>query len=434
MSAKLAALGGEPVIEPGSIRPWPHITDEDRRAVMEVLSCEDLGVQRQAQEEGLAREFAEYLGVKHVVPVNSGTAALHCCVAGIGIEPGDEVICPAFTYWATAAAVLHHNGIPVFVDVERDTWTMDPRLIEARITDRTRALLPVHIHGMPADMDPILAIAKKHGLYVIEDCAQSHGATYRGRKCGAIGDAAGFSSQSSKLLTTGSYGGLFATSDDTIAERAKLLQYLGEIVVPGRERETQQYNAYGLGWMYRGDVFGQAFIRSQLKRLDQNNAARAANCELLTRLLTGIPGVITPHVPEDRGMVWYTYTVRFDPTAVGLDISPPEFRERAEVALRAEGLSVGRWQRIPVPGQRIFQTKVGYGKGCPWSCRHATHEVNYDLKDYPVAQEFVDSQLYVFGVNPPNGPDLMQKIAIAFEKLMSQPQELLKIEMPHSSS
>ncbi|MBM3499629.1 MAG: DegT/DnrJ/EryC1/StrS family aminotransferase [Armatimonadetes bacterium] len=429
MADKLAALGGTPVVEAGSVRPWPHITDEDRKAVADVLAGEDLGVQRQAQEEGLAKDFAECLGVKHVVPVNSGTAALHCCVAGIGIEPGDEVICPAFTYWATAAAVLHHNGIPVFVDVEPDTWTLDPGRIEERITDRTRALLPVHIHGMPADMDPIKAIAKKHDLYVLEDCAQSHGATYKGGKCGALGDAAGFSSQASKLLTTGSYGGLFATNDDVIAERAKLLQYLGEIVVPGRERQMQKYNAYGLGWMYRGDVMGQAFIRSQLRRLDQNNALRAANCELLTELLADMPGVLTPIVPEGRGMAWYTYTVRFDPQAVGLELTAPDFRARAERALQAEGVPVGRWQTIPVPGQNIFQAKVGYGKGCPWTCRHASHEVSYDLADYPVAQEFVDSQMYVFGVNPPNGADLMREFAAAFEKLMAQPEELLKIEM-----
>ncbi|MGQ9730128.1 MAG: DegT/DnrJ/EryC1/StrS family aminotransferase [Candidatus Zipacnadales bacterium] len=432
MASKLAALGGEPVLQPGAVRPWPHITDEDRQAVAEVLAGEDLGEQRRIQEESLAKEFGEYLGVQHVVPVNSGTAALHLCVAGIGIEPGDEVICPAFTYWATAAAVLHHNGIPVFVDVERDTWTMDPKLIEERISDRTRALLPVHIHGMPADMDPIREIAQKHGLFVLEDCAQSHGGTYHGRKCGTLGDAAGFSLQASKLLTSGSYGGLFATNDDQIAQRAKLLQYLGEIVVPGRERQEQQYNAFGLGWMYRQDVMGMAFTRSQLRRLDKNNALRAQNSELLTELLREIPGIITPSVPEGRGMVWYTYTIRFAPEQVGLDISPAEFRERAEVALKAEGVPVGRWQRIPVPGQRIFQTKVGYGKGCPWNCHHVTHEVNYDLADYPVAQEFVDSQLYIFGNWPPNDAVLMHKYAEACEKLMSQPEELLKIEMPTS--
>ena len=274
MATKLAALGGDPTLQPGAIRPWPHITDEDRKAVADVLAGEDLGEQRRIQEESLAKEFGEYIGVQHVVPVNSGTAALHLCVAGVGIEPGDEVICPAFTYWATAAAVLHHNGIPVFVDVERDTWTMDPALIEDRITDRTRAILPVHIHGMPADMDPVLEIARKHGLGVIEDGAQAQGATYRGNRIGGIGDCAGFSLQMSKNLTSGSEGGLFVCHDEMVHKRAALLEYLGELVVPGRERQTHEYNAYGLGWAYRPDTLGQAMTRSRLCRLDADNAGR----------------------------------------------------------------------------------------------------------------------------------------------------------------
>jgi len=430
MAAKLAALGGERTVAEGAVSPWPHITDEDRAAVAEVLAGADLGVQRGIQEEGIAKEFAEYLGVEHVVPTNSGTSALHLAVAGVGIEPGDEVIIPAFTYWASAAAVLHHNGIPVFVDVEPETWTMAPALIEAAITPSTRALLPVHIHGMPSDMDAICEIAKKHDLKVIEDCAQSHGATFRGKKCGALGDAAGFSLQASKLLTTGSYGGLFATSDDQIAERAKLLQYLGEIVVPGRERQDQQYNAFGLGWMYRGDVMGQAFTRSQLKRLDANNELRAKNCLLLTELIKDIPGILTPYVPDDRGMRWYTYTVRFAPDQLGLDVPARELRAKAEVALGAEGVPVGRWQRIPVPGQRIFQTKAGYGKGCPWDCSHYDGDVTYNVEDYPVAQHFVDTNMYVFGIWPPNDEALIRQFAAAIEKVMSQPEELLKVETP----
>jgi len=430
VAMKLAALGGERIVAEGAVRPWPHITDEDRKAVAEVLAGEDMGVQRGLNEEGIAREFAEYLGVKHVVPTNSGTSALHLAIAGVGIEPGDEVIVPAFTYWASAAAVLHHNGIPVFVDIEPETWTIDPARLEANITEQTRAILPVHIHGMPADMAAVMDLAAKHDLLVIEDCAQSHGATFRGRKCGAIGHAAGFSMQASKLLTTGSYGGLFATDDDVIAERAKLLQYLGEIVVPGRERQQQQYNAYGLGWMYRGDVMGQAFARSQLRRLDANNDLRRKNCELLTDLLKDVPGVLLPYVPEDRGMVWYTYTVRFAPEELGLDVPAPQLRARAEVALGAEGVPVGRWQRIPVPGQRIFQTKVGYGKGCPWTCGHYKGQVTYNAEDYPVSQAFVDSNMYVFGIWPPNGPDLMRQFADAIEKVMSQPDELMKVPLP----
>jgi len=426
MPARLAALGGASLVLPGSVRPYPHITDDDRAAVAQVLAGEDINVERQRQAQCLAAEFSAYLGTKHAVPVNSGTAALHLAVAGCGIEPGDEVICPAFTYWATAAAVLHHNGVPVFVDVEPDTWTMEWRGIESRITERTRAIVPVHIHGMPADMDPIMEVARKHRLSVIEDCAQSHGATYGGRLCGTIGDAAGFSLQATKLLTTGSEGGIFTTDDDLICERAKLLQYLGEIVVPGRERQDQAYNAFGLGWMYRGDVFGQAFARSQLRRLDASNDARRANCELLTELLANVPGLATPVVPSGRKMVYYSYTIRFLPDELGLDVPPATFRECASKALQAEGVPVGRWQTMPVPAQRIFQDKVGYGKGCPWSCAHSG-EVTYDVSDYPVTRAFIDSQLYVFGIWAPNGPEMMRLFADAIRKVMEQPHEVLKL-------
>jgi len=429
VAERLAIHGGTPVVGPGEVQPWPHVTDADRAAVARVLAEPDLTVARQREAEGLAAEFATYMGLPHAVPVNSGTAALHLAVAGIGLEPGDEVICPAFTYWATAAAVLHHNGVPVFVDVEPGTWTMDPALVEERITERTRALMPVHIHGMPADMDPIMAVARRHGVKVIEDCAQSHGARYRGRLTGAIGDAAGFSLQASKLLTTGSYGGLFATDDDAIAHHARLMQYLGEVVTPGRERAEQKYIHYGMGWMYRGDVFGQAFARSQLKRLDANNDVRRRNAGLLSSLLDAIPGVTTPVVPEGRGMAYYTYTVSFRPEELGLDVSPEEFRGRAERALGAEGVPVGRWQAIPVPSQDIFQTKGGYGRGCPWDCKHYSGNVSYDEAQFPVTVEFLRSHTYVHAVWPPNGPELMQQIANAFEKVLSQPEAVMQIDM-----
>ena len=237
MSAKLAIHGGKRSVPNGIIKPWPEVTDADRDAIAEVIASERITEQQRIQSEGLASEWAEYMGVRYCIPVNSGTAALHLCVAGVGIEPGDEVIIPAFTFWATAAAVLHHNAIPVFVDIDPVTYCIDPNAIEAKITERTRAIMPVHIHGMPADMDAILAIAKKHNLKVIEDVAQAHGARYKGKRCGAFGDAAGYSTQASKTLSSGCQGGLFTTDDEEIHKRAALLQYFGEIVVPGRERE-----------------------------------------------------------------------------------------------------------------------------------------------------------------------------------------------------
>ena len=427
LPSKLAVHGGEPVVAKGAVRPWPHVTDADREAVLEVMRDGDIERQREIQFRALAEEWARYMGVAHAIPCNSGTAALHMGVVGVGIEPGDEVICPAFTYWATAAAVLHHNAIPVFVDVEPRTWTMDPAQIEARINSHTRAIMPVHIHGMPADMDPILAVARKHDLAVIEDVAQAHGARYKGRLCGAMGDAAGFSLQATKLLTTGSHGGIFTTDDDVIHKRAAMLEYLGEIVVPGREGREQNYNAYGLGWMYRGDTFGQAFARSQLRRLDDNNARRIENCALLTQLLSGVPGVETPWVPDDRTCVFYTYVLNISPEPLGIEIEAPVFRQKVEMALRAEGVPVGRWQRMAVPAQDVFQARVGYGKGCPWCCPHAG-EVEYNVGDYPVTNRFVATNLYVNGIWPPNGPDLMSAFAEAVIKVMSQPDAVLAIE------
>ena len=422
-AAEPALLGGKRTVPEGFIKPWPEVTDADREAVLEVLNAPNFAAQQKVQSDGIAQEWADYMGVKHCIPVNSGTAALHMCVAGLGIGAGDEVIVPAFTFWASAAAVLHHNAVPVFVDINPRTHCIDPELIEAPISPRTKAIMPVHIHGMPADMDPILEIAERHGLSVIEDVAQAHGARYKGRLCGAMGDAAGYSTQASKVLSSGCQGGLFTTDGDEVYERASLLQYFGERVTVGREREEQQYNAQGLGWMYRGDMLSQAFVRSQMRRLDENNALRVRNCEYLTEHLSEMPGVQTPRVPEGREHVFYNYVVGFDPEPLGLDVSPRALREKVQEALKAEGVPVGQWQTRSVPAQDVFQSRHGYGGGCPWRC--VDSDVTYNVEDYPRANDFVDSHFYVFDVNPPNGLELMELYVQAFRKVMDNVERLL---------
>lgn len=423
MSEKLAVHGGAPTIPEGFIKPWPHVTDAEANAVLEVLKTPNITRQQKIQSEGLAEEWADYVGVKYCIPVNSGTAALHMCVVGVGLEAGDEVLVPAFTFWASAAAVLHHNAIPVFVDIEPQTYCIDTNLIEASITEKTKAIMPVHIHGMPAEMDHIIEIAKKHDLKVIEDVAQAHGARYKSRLCGSMGDAAGYSNQASKTLSSGCQGGLFTTNDESVYKKAALLQYFGEIVVPGNERDEQEYNAFGLGWMYRGDMFSQAFVRSQLKRLDENNSLRVQNCDFLTEHLGEIGGIETPIQPEERESVYYNYVVGFNPEELGLDISPSLLRDKVQEAMKAEGVPMGLWQRMPVPGQSIFQKRIGYGKGCPWKCQDS--EVEYRIEDYPVAREFIDSHSYVFGVNPPNDLETMGLYVEAFRKVMSNLGQML---------
>jgi perosamine synthetase len=429
MSDRLALCGGERTVPEGTIKPWPHITEADRKAVMAVFDAPAKtgapGVtdQQRVQADGLAREWAEYMGVRYCIPVNSGTAALHMCVAGLGIGPGDEIILPAFTFWASAAAVLHHNAVPVFVDIDPQTYCIDPDLIEGAITEHTRALMPVHIHGMPACMDRVLDIARQHELGVIEDVAQAHGARYKGRLCGSMGDAAGYSNQASKTLSSGCQGGLFTTDDETVYARADRLQYFGERVIPGRERQEQEYNARGLGWMYRGDMFSQAFVRSQLKRLDENNTLRVRNCDFLTEHLDEVPGVETPYIPEECEPVYYNYVLGFSPEDLGLTISARELRDKAMEALGAEGVPVGLWQRRTVPAQDVFQQRAAYGRDCPWECHG--REVDYSPDNYPVANAFLDSHLYVYDVNPPNDLELMGLYVEAFRKVMGGLDQVL---------
>ena len=184
---KLALDGGPPLVDVADHAPWPDITDEDRAEVLAVLDRGVLCGANAPAVAGLERDWAEYLGVDHCIATNSGTAALHTALASLGVSPGDEVIVPAYTYISTAAAVAHQGAVPVFCDIDERTFNIDPARIEERLTDRTAAIMPVHLHGLPADMEAIQAIADRHGLAVIEDAAQAHGATYKGKKAGALG-------------------------------------------------------------------------------------------------------------------------------------------------------------------------------------------------------------------------------------------------------
>jgi dTDP-4-amino-4,6-dideoxygalactose transaminase len=372
----------------------------------------------------LQEEFSEFIGVKHCLVTNSGTAALHMAVAALGIGPGDEVILPAFTYWSTAAAVLHHNAIPIFVDIESaGSWCIDAAMIEAKITDRTKAILPVHIHGMPADMDGVTAVARKHGLLVIGDACQAHGAAFAGRKVGTIEDTCGFSTNRSKNLSSGE-GGLFVTNNDEAFERARLLREFGELVLHDQDRE---YNAFGMGWMYRNHEFVNALCRSQLRRLPAHNAARREFAEYLTAELASIPGLDGPVTPPRREPVYFSYIVEFRPDQLGLDVPMAAYKAAVQKALAAEGIGLGQWQRTPVPAQSVFQKKQGYGKGCPWSCALYGREVEYRGEDYPATLKFIAEHAYLAGVYPPNTMALMERYVEGFKKVLGQPEAIRKL-------
>jgi dTDP-4-amino-4,6-dideoxygalactose transaminase len=420
--SKLAARGGPKTVPDGAIKPWPWITDEDKRAVMEALDQASPWRYPAPNVQALEREWAEYVGMKFCLAANSGTAALHMAVAAAGVGPGDEVLVPAFTFLASASCVLHSNGIPIFVDIEPKTATIDPGKIEERITDHTRAIVAVDIHGVPADYDAINAIAKKHGLVVIEDGAQAHGSIYRGKKVGALGDIAGCSLNGSKNLSALGEGGVFTTDDPKYHELAERVRMFGEVVRPG---EPRRYNAYMMGWNYRLDELEAAFARSQLGRLDEMTAARQKNCEYLSARLSQLPGIEPPFTPPDRTNSYFFYVFRVKPRALGFDVPVAQFRDGVQKALSAEGVPVQRWQTVVVPAQSLFQIRDGYGKGCPWSCPFSRPGISYDPAEYPESEKLIEEFLALGhsagGLGPPNGLDLMKLYADAFEKVLSTP-------------
>lgn len=416
MSDKLAIDGGKPVLVRGDYLNWPIIGQDERALVNEVLDSGIVAGGTAPQVTALETEWARYVGARHCLTTCSGTAALHMALAAAGVGPGDEVITSAFTFLASASCALHQNAIPVFVDIDPRTYCMDPAKLESMITERTKAIIPVHIQGLSADMDPILQIARNHGLFVIEDACQAHGATYKGRKVGTLGDIGAFSLNNFKNLCGGE-GGFFVTDDEDLLQKGTLIRCFGDEVDEVSKRRV--YNASILGYMYRNQELPAALARGQLRHLDEHNAIRIANAHHLTRELSGIPGVIPPYCPPDCGHVYFMYNVRFDPRAAGVDCDARRFRIAVEKALSREGLLVGQWQTMPLPAQDLFQSRLGYGgTGFPWSFNEAKG-IRYDYapESYPVARMLCDSYTIVHGVHAPNGAALMEKVVAAFRKV-----------------
>ncbi len=345
-------------------------------------------------------------------------------VGGSRRGPGDEIITSAFTFLASASSALHQNAIPMFVDIDPATYNMDPARLEAVITERTKAIIPVHIQGLPADLDPIMAIARKHNLFVIEDACQSHGAEYKGKKVGTIGDIGTFSLNNFKNLCGGE-GGLFTTDSETYLQKGTLVRCFGDEIDEVSHRRV--YNASILGYMYRNQELPAALTRGQLKHLDERNAVRIANAEYLSAELAKIPGVIPPYCPPECKHVYFMYNVRFDPRAAGLDVEPRRFRIAVEKALYKEGMLVGQWQTMPVPAQDLFQSKLGYGgSSYPWAVNEAKGiHYDYNVDNFPVAKMLCDTYTVVHGVHAPNGKPLMDKILAAFHKVFANLDQAL---------
>ena len=246
-------------------------------------------------------DVAKYLGVKHAIGCNSGTDALVIGMRALGVKPGDEVICPSFTFFATAESINNVGATPVFVDIEPDAFNMEPTKIEAAITDKTTVILPVHLFGHPANMDEINEVAKKHNVKVLEDCAQSFGAEYKDKKTGSLGDVGSFSFFPTKNLGAYGDGGLITTNDDKVADLARILRVHG-----GRNK----YNNEILGYNSRLDAMQAAILHVKLGHINEYNNRRRANADRYRDLFAKVDGVIAPPELDWAKHVYHQYTIR----------------------------------------------------------------------------------------------------------------------------
>ncbi|MDP6360074.1 MAG: DegT/DnrJ/EryC1/StrS family aminotransferase [Planctomycetota bacterium] len=418
--SKLAINGG-PKVVPDDIgfRTWPEITKEDEESVLASLRQDKHASGPHVQL--LQSEFSEWNGTKHVMATNGGTSALHLCVAGCGIGPGDEVITTALSWTSSATAIIHHNAIPVFADVDWDHMMIDPKSVEAAITPSTRGILVVHYFGIACDMDAIQDVADRHNLKVIEDACQAHGSTWKGTKVGNFGDAAAFSLNQNKNLCGGE-GGFFVTSNDEVLQRGKAVTSFSDMRPPEAGRD---FHDYGLGWMYRTSDLAASFALSQLRKLDKTNEHARANWYRLSETLKGTPRLVPSFSSDDQPTNGYAYVVRTEPAyAKERGVKLSDLTNAVAKALGAEGLTMSRANWM-LPAHSVFQAKNAYGKGSPWTDGHCKREVNYDVAQFPVAQDCVDTCLWNVNTHrPPNGDRQVDAFAAAVRKVYENLDEV----------
>lgn len=292
------------------------------------------------EDEAFEQTFAEYCGVSHCVGCGNGLDALMLSLKALGVGAGDEVIVPSNTYIATALAVTYVGAAPVFVEPDIDTFLIDPALIEAKITDKTKAIMPVHLYGQACDMDPIMEIAKKHGLFVVEDCAQAHGATYKGRKVGSFGDAAGFSFYPGKNLGALGDAGAALTNSKELADKIRAL---------GNYGSDYKYHHIYQGNNSRLDEMQAAFLSAKLPLLDKMNEERRRIAKMYSEGIDN-PKVITPVVREECVPVWHIYGVRCNE------------RDALEKHLNDRGIGTNKHYPIPMHMQECYK-ELGISEG-----------------------------------------------------------------------
>ncbi|MBP1450007.1 MAG: DegT/DnrJ/EryC1/StrS family aminotransferase [Thermoproteus sp.] len=400
----LAIYGGEPVRKsPIQARPVLY-SPELMRDIEEVLKTGALTAAHGKWVKSFEQELASFLGVRFAYATTSGTTALHLALKAVGVGPGDEVVTTPFTFAATATSILHANAVPIFADIDRETLNLDPASVEDKITDKTKAVIVVHLAGYPTEMDHFLKLAEEYDLLVIEDVAQALGAEYRGRKAGSLGHISAFSFYATKHITGGE-GGAVATDIAAFAERARLIRSHGE---------TEKYWYEVLGYNYRMTELQGLLLYHELKAFDALQRAREKYVKALLEGLAPLDGDLLrvvkprPHVKHSWHLVQILLSLE--------KLSKP--RDFVVEALRREGVgNISVAYPTPLYRTPLFQKMEGHGHGCPWTCPYYGRRTSYErLPNAEWAAERVVSLLVLPSLSEEDAADT----AVAIRKVLGE--------------
>ena len=407
--SQLALLGGQKA-KTKAFSPWPIYDEDERRALMEVLESRIWWRTPGTKTLEFEGAFAAFHGAKHAVAVTNGTAALEVLMAALGVGPGDEVIVPDFTFVATASAVLFAGALPVMVDVLPETCCIDPNLVEAAITRRTRAIIAVHMGGHPADLDRLGKIARAHSIALIEDSSHAHGSEWRGERIGTFGSAGTFSFQASKLMTAGE-GGIIITNDDEVERLARSVHDCGRM--PGE----WFYSHYLYGSNYRLSEWQGAVLKVQLTRLNSQTTHRHKNARLLDRLLRDIDGITPQHLdPRCTRNGQYAYLFHVDRAAfANIDT------ERFIAAMNAEGIP-NQASYPPLHNLHLFKSGE-YRKRLCGSQAQESHA--FLQEDFPQTQRAAWQMVWIPQTALLGDEEDMHEIARALAKIKEHAKDLV---------
>lgn len=421
---KPAFLGGIPAVTLDQREPtcWPIPEQEEVTAVSDLIRE---GMWGQYGRNGVANqleaEFADYIGTLYALAHNNGTSALHACAFALGLSPGDEVILPSATYWATAMPMLNTGAIPIFADVDPIFLNLDPADVESKITPRTKAMVVCHQGGMPCDMDAFTTLARRHGIALVEDASHAHGATYKGQKVGSFGDVAAFSMQTTKLMPAGE-GGIFVTDAKEYMDKATLLGHyerIGDLDDPERSR----FQNTGWGYKYRISPPHAALGRVSLSKLDERNSQRNSGIQYLYEQLSEIPGMTPEPVPSHVERVYYLPGfILYEPDELG-GLPVTRFVE----ALKAEGAQVTAGTHLRHTGG--LHTQPLFMEQQHWAFEHPANEetmsrVAYGEGALPVTEDLPRNRISFPNMPRPNR-DLLEQYVEAFRKVAVNASHLM---------